>query len=243
MNYILYTDVHGHPDRIMALLYLLQERGWRMEKDYDGHPVLVSDDEILLLLGDNNDRGAYTGRWTYLAMNSHRNQTIVSLMGNHDYRFWKHYIKGYDRPNEGFGKTMEYLHEFPAKAEIIRDTALSLPYWFVGKTFVAAHAYWNAPYPNDKEAMYGPTENNRADGYAFRIPWWLDPPLVGKPIFFGHYHMRGEGLHLGKHIYCLDNHDAGYHSVAIINDETGDMDIKNLKPIYSNLYGEFLVNT
>ena len=240
MKYVLVSDLHGSYPVTLGLLSLLESRGWVRKASKDGHPYLYHDDETLIFCGDNSDRGSWSVPVAYLAMSSMftplvegERQAAITLMGNHDYKILRYFHKGYDKGSYGFQNTLTQLQDprFHKASGFLKNHIGDLPYWFVGKRFAAAHAFWEPPMPSEELAMYGPVvkekgENSR--GFMPRIRWWEEPNTTGRTVFFGHYHMMGEGLFLGHDRYCLDNHDGGVHVAAIFDDSKGATEIVHL---------------
>lgn len=251
MKYLLLSDVHGSPVVTMGLFDLLERRGWTLETSEEGHPYLHHEGEKLIFVGDNSDRGAWSLPVAYLALSSMMvgrhtpvESSVITIMGNHDLKIQKYFLKDNKNGSWGFAVTLDQLENpiYQVATNFMRENMDQVPYWFIGRKFIAAHAFWESPMPSEELAIYGPvvkdgTENSR--GYMPRISWWEQPNETGKTVFFGHYHMRGEGLDLGEDRYCLDNHDGGVHIVAEIDDDTGKVDIHHLKAKESKLLNQF----
>lgn len=189
MKYLLVTDLHGEMDTLMGVL---SSRGW--EDMY--HP-----DETLIVMGDSVDRGEDSLKTIATLVQS---PSVVHLMGNHDIKI----IRG--RPGYPTGEQME---ADPKTAAMVRNAVMDFPYTFVGKGFVAAHAY---PFGSQQEAIYGLTEPSDNEYGRIRLPWWEEYTLRPYATFFGHYHAEMDMMWPEKRLYCLDNHDAGVFTYAVI---------------------------
>lgn len=233
MSHIVVSDIHGSPKAIWILLSLLSERGWEIrEYDSEGvrHPVLHHPEETLIVAGDSNDRGSWSVPFSYLIASSwvHAEAldlapSVIPLMGNHDLKISRWADTGYGEnssPN-GFGVTYEQLMnpQYAEQAKVLKNAVPLYPYWYVGKSFIAVHAYWESPAPNFKEAIYGINDGSRDEnGFINRYPWWEEVGVQDKAIIFGHYHAKNDMLFPEKNIYCIDNHDAGVFTYALIED-------------------------
>lgn len=234
MKYLLVSDIHGRKNVFLGLLTLLDGRGWTLEFGSDGHCYLHHESESLIFCGDNNDRGEWSLPVTYIALSSmvtpsllrENTSSVTTLMGNHDIKLFKYFTKGYRNPRFGFDITMAQLEDENSETEasFIQKHIEKVPYWFVGRKFLAVHAYWSNPVPNKEQAIYGITEPKvKGGGLPKRIKWWELDQTPDKWIFFGHYHMLGEGLSLREGFTCLDNHDGGVHIVAEFDDTRGQL--------------------
>jgi hypothetical protein len=240
MKYLLISDIHGSPEVMAGLFNLLEDRGWSLRISSTGHPYLHHDEEKLTFVGDNSDRGLWSLSMAYLALSSmvtpahdEVEGSTFTLMGNHDLKIYRYLVKNYKNPGYGFSTTLSQLESscYSDIKAFMREYIEEVPYWYLGKTFVAVHAYWKNPAPSEELAIYGPvikSEGEGSRGYMPRIHWWEQANTTGRFIFFGHYHMKGEGLGLGNNVMCLDNHDGGVHVAAEIDDDTGKVLIHHL---------------
>lgn len=193
MTYILVTDLHGNLEAYDILRHVLAERGWVGLE----HP-----NETLIVMGDSSDRGEGS---LFLHQTFSQSSSVVHLMGNHDYNI----IRWHEGASKHFHPTREQLESNTLAAKQVVDAVMEYPYRFIGKGFVAAHAY---PFGNDREAIYGLTEKQ------VRIPWWEDYSLQPHATFFGHYHAEGDMMWPEKRLYCLDNLDVGLFTYAVVKD-------------------------
>lgn len=233
MTYIVVSDLHGNDIQIAKLMSLLDSRGWNfqwVEKDGVEHPVLTHDNEMLIVAGDSNDRGPWSVPISYLMASSwvhaealERPYSVLPLLGNHDLRIRK-WAQGEKTNNKyGFGHTRNQLESgrYKHAAKVLAEAVPKYPLWYIGDNFIAVHAYWQDPMPNEQLALYGPTEKsddpNLSEGLKIRIPWW-ETADFDKAIVFGHYHARMDMIYPEKNLYCIDNHDIGVFSYVVAQD-------------------------
>lgn len=202
-----------------------------MGKTSDGHPYLVHDSERLIVAGDSNDRGQWSVPISYFLASSSIHSpenSVVTLMGNHDERIARWANSGFKNGSHGFALTYSQLNDprFEYQAELLAETVPEYPYWYISKRFIAVHAYWRSPHPTLNEAMRGPTisetvmEGGVTVTYHDRKPWWYTTDRSGdKPIVFGHYHAAMDMLFPEKGLWCVDNHDVGVFTYALDDGE------------------------
>lgn len=227
MRYLVLTDLHGQADPFLSLL---KDRGWYIET-IGGYEVLRHTEETLLYLGDANDRGPDSVYLTALLLASAmlpdlngEDSNVVYLRGNHEQRLLRFLQEGKSNDQYGFDVTRKQLEEPKNlnRLKLLERFLDHLPYWYVEKSFVAAHAYLDPTRPNKNLALYGPTHPDRKDanGLPERIPWWLNYNST-KWMLFGHYHADGTLYDLEKRYICLDNHDSGMFSYVVIDSIEG----------------------
>lgn len=225
-KYIIISDVHGGYVHTLpgvdslkdVILPWLVENGWTVKTHRTGHMYLSHPKDILLNLGDSVDRGVSNLEVAELFYGSHIGNeelglpiSVISLLGNHDYRIKKKFILGQNVNSEEFLETENQLRKNPKLMKKIIRWVDSLPHTYNSKHFRAAHAMFSK---NPQDTMYGKTDINLGNLYFGRIPWWLD--YSGKLTFFGHYHMHGEWVDVRRNSVCVDNWDAGLFTVGIV---------------------------
>jgi hypothetical protein len=137
-------DIHGHADKLEALL---QKLGYVKAKGYYAHPGRKA-----LFVGDYIDRGPKIRETLELVGQMVENESAVALMGNHEYNaLCFHYKKtdgGHLRKHaiKNIIQHFETLKQFQNNQKQYEDYlqwCKSLPLFYEGENFRAVHACWD----------------------------------------------------------------------------------------------------
>lgn len=197
MEYLLSTDYHGcYTEPIECLA----KAGWifNLETKKEGDLPVVTvkekpDNEMLVFLGDMNDRGPATDLVINFWMQLVKQGVAVVLRGNHDDKLYR-YLKG-NKVNitHGLDLTIKQLN---ARGEdfknTVKDFLETLPYKFETEEMICVHAAY-IQLPEDKEkvrkevALYGVVSKEKDEyGYPIRLHNWMEDYTGKKIVYFGH---------------------------------------------------------
>lgn len=208
MEYLLTTDWHGV---YTEAIECLEKAGWSFEftyplvetgsslftEDETALPVVTvkekPDNEMLVFLGDMNDRGPATDLVINFWMQLVKQEVAVVLRGNHDDKLMR-YLKG-NKVNITHGLDMT-IKQLDARGEDFKKAVLvfleTLPYKFETEDMICVHAAY-APVPGDTEkvrkevALYGVVSKEKDDyGYPIRLHNWMEDYTGKKTVYFGH---------------------------------------------------------
>lgn len=242
-NFIFVSDLHGHPGRIAALSDFLDEHGWEVGYT-DGHPYLWHPTQTLIFVGDAVDRGEWSVPLAYVLLSSHVHssdapggQRVVYLRGNHEQKLI-HYLTGRNASlRHGFDVTKAQIHDpgFAREVSFLRQHLPEIPFRFVGRSFIAVHAEWTDPFPDEQLSVYGSRSSRTVTikdevGREAQVPgrnlWWKEFSKRddGRVVIFGHYHMKNlECTSPDEGLICLDHweHDQfkeNFFCIALVSE-------------------------
>lgn len=137
-------DIHGHADKLEALLAKL---GYSKKNNYYAHPT-----RKVLFVGDYIDRGPQIRQTLEIVRQMVVHGSAIALMGNHEYNaLCFHFQKtegGHLRKHniKNIVQHYETLKQFQSKQEEFEDYLewlKKLPLFYVTETFRAVHACWD----------------------------------------------------------------------------------------------------
>lgn len=181
-------DIHGHADKLQALL---EKMGYTNSNGSFAHPT-----RKVLLVGDYIDRGPQIKRTLEIVKTMVDNGNAIALMGNHEYNalcfhyqeregghLRKHLIKNIIQHYE----TLKQFQNNQEEYEMYLDWFKTLPLFYETDQFRAVHACWDEAYIDYLKASL---DNNRLNdeliyrsverGSSFNHA--LDNTLKGKEI-------------------------------------------------------------
>lgn len=137
-------DVHGHADKLEALL---QKLGYTKQHHYYAHPK-----RKVVFVGDYIDRGPKIPETLEIVKNMADNGSAIALMGNHEYNalcfhfqqkegghLRKHLIKNIIQHYE----TLKQFQNRQKEYEAYIDWFKTLPLFYETENFRAVHACWD----------------------------------------------------------------------------------------------------
>ena len=137
-------DIHGHADKLEALL---QKLGYTKKNEYYAHPTRKA-----LFVGDYIDRGPKIRETLELVKHMVNNQSAIALMGNHEYNalcfnfkkpgggyLRKHAIKNMIQHCE----TLKQFQNNQTQYDEYIEWCKSLPLFYENENLRAVHACWD----------------------------------------------------------------------------------------------------
>lgn len=205
MRYVIVSDLHGNEHYMMRLLTVLEARGWTV----DSTGQLYHEHETLIVAGDVIDRGPKSAEIAHFLW-THDNGCVISLMGNHDIKMYRHFYDGKDFNGPDWKATKDSLDRNPHLRNELAKAVAKLPYTFTGETFQVAHAY----YSQMRElCIYGPNDNGVRDA------WWKNE-VPEKLTVFGHYHHdRQEWINPDNGSVCVDTWEDDVFTYVVVTED------------------------
>lgn len=154
MHYDIIGDIHGHADKLEALLvrmgYREREHAWR-------HP-----DRTAIFVGDFIDRGPHQLRTLEIVQAMVEAGAALAVMGNHELNAIAWHTPHPERPGEFLrphvhptmgdknhkqhARFLEEIQDDPARHKAIIDWFMTLPLWLDLPGIRIVHACWHQPY-------------------------------------------------------------------------------------------------
>ena len=172
-------DIHGCLDEFRDLVDLLGHESLIDDESPRNHPAMI-------LVGDLVDRGDRNLDTLDLVIDMYRRGLLLSVIGNHDYRFLR-WLRGEDVAlTHGLAETVAEFSRFDDQTareqrRLYIDFFESLPsvIRFDSGKGIVAHAAWRPMMKGEENpkrvfyyAMYGPTTGERTpEGYPVRLDW------------------------------------------------------------------------
>lgn len=142
--YDIIGDIHGHADKLEALL---EKLGYEIKDGVYTHPTRKA-----FFLGDFIDRGPKIKRTLEIVKSMVDAGTAKTVMANHEFNLICYFNKDNDgnylrehsdKNTKQIKETLEQLTEEEVKYYL--DWFLTLPLWYEDENFRAVHACWDAP--------------------------------------------------------------------------------------------------